>query len=224
MKIAKKVLLITSLTCVAISCLLLILAIFGVNVFGGVLLRVLLSTATLAVGCGIALSDFNVLERRKYLGIVSLCLLGLSVLMALVSFATPLFEVEIYNRVLGVVALFSVIMNIIVALNTKLEKRFVPLQIATYVVVSLVALALILLICGISIFNIDGLRQMFWVLVVVTVGLLIATTVVGTKKRGDDNTTKQKTTSKLEQLQLENQNLKQQIAELQKELEKLKNK
>lgn len=224
MKIAKKVLLIASLACVAISCLLLILAIFGVKIFDGPLLRVLLSTATLAVGCGIGLSDLNVLERRKILGIVSLCLLGVSVLMAVLSFATPLFEVETYNRVLGVVALFSVLMCIIVALNTKLEKRFMPLQIVTYVVVGLVGLALILLICGISIFEINGLSQMFWVFVVVTVGLLIATTVVGAKKRGDDNSTKQKTKDHLEQLQIENQNLKQQIAELQKELEELKNK
>ena len=140
MKITKKVLMITSLACLAVSCLMLILAIFGIPVFEDIGLRFLLIFSTLAVGCGIALSELNVVSRRKILGLVGLGFLGLSVSLALLSFCTPLMEIEWFNRITGVVALFSVLFAIIISLNTKLEKKYLPLQIVTYVAISAVIL------------------------------------------------------------------------------------
>lgn len=226
MKIAKKVLLITSLTTLALSCLLLILAIFGVQVFEGILFRLLLTLGTFAVGSGIALSELNVVEKRKILGFVSLGFLGLSVFLALISFCTPLFEVAIFNKILGVVAILSVLFAIIVSLNTKLEKKFMPLQIATYISLSLVVLELILLIVGISIFEIDGMLQIFLVLCVLSVGLLVATAVVGAKKRGDEKQSQTDNLTLKQQyanLKAENERLLQENLTLKNEIEKLKN-
>ena len=223
MKLTKRILLITSLSTLAVSCLMLILAIFGIKVFDGVPLRVLLSMSTLAVGGGIAISELNVTEKRKVLGFVGLGFLSLSVLLALISFCTPLFQVETYNKVLGVVALFSVLMAIIISLNTKMEKRLMPLQIVTYVAISSVVAILILLVCGVNVFEIDAVSKIFLVLCVVSAGLLLATTVTSAKKHGDEKTTKTtKSFSEVELLKIENKALKEEIESLKAEIENLK--
>lgn len=233
MKIAKKVLMIASLSCLAAACLMLILAIFGIEVFAGIGLRFLLILSTFAVGCGIALSELNVVERRKILGIVSLACLGLSVLLALVSFCSPLMEVEIFNRVTGVFAMFSVLLAIIVSLNTKLEKRYIALQVITYIALGAVVVWLALLVCTIPVFEIPGAWQIFGTLCVASVGLLIATAVVGSKKRGDERQAESNKATSAENADLAKQNqillnenaqLKAEVEKLKAEVEQLKNK
>ncbi|MGN1222122.1 MAG: hypothetical protein ACI4TT_02705, partial [Christensenellales bacterium] len=156
------------------------------------------------------------------LGFVSLGFLSLSVLLALISFCTPLFEVETFNRITGVVALLSVLMAIIVSLNTKLDKKLLPLQIVTYALLSIVTLMIILLVCGVSLFDIDGMAQVFGVLCVLTVGLLIATIVVSTKKQGDEKVKIKDAKTEIS-LAKENEMLKLENAQLKAEVEDLKN-
>ena len=222
MKTANKVLFITSLSCLALSCLMLILAIFGVKIFEGIPLRLLLISSTFALGCGIAMSELNVAKKRRVLGFVSLGFLSLSVLLALISFCTPLFEVEIFNRITGVVALLSVLMAIIVSLNTKLDKKLLPLQIVTYALLSIVTLFIILLVCGVQLFSVDGLAQVFGVLCVLAVGLLIATIVVSAKKQGDEKVKGKDVKTEIS-LAKENEMLKLENAQLKAEVEDLKN-
>ena len=220
MKTTKRVLLISSLTCLALSCLLLILAIFGVKVFEGAIFRVLLISSTFAVGAGIALTELNILARRKVLGLVSLGFLSVSVLLALISFCSPLMEVPVFNRITGVIALFSVLLATIISLNTKLEKRFIALQAVTYIALSLVVLLVVIIVCGVNIFEINGILQAFLVLCVITVGLLIATTVVSSKNKGDEKSKPELSDS--QNLKLENENLKLENVQLKAEIEKLK--
>jgi cell division protein FtsB len=229
MKITKKTLLITSLCSLAAACILLILAIFGVKVFEGAMLRVLLIASTLAVGCGIANFELNVLEKRKVLGIVSISLLGLSVLLALIIFCTPIFVIDNwFNRITGVVAIFSVLFAVITSLNTKMERRCLPLQIVTYAIASVTTLLIALMICSVKILSVKVLSQIFWVLCVLTVGLLVAVLVVSGKRQEPksqkvvsakqiDNTLKAENESLKEQIELlkaENQMLKEQIESL----------
>lgn len=72
MEKTKKILMITSLSCLAISCLMLILAVFGVPVFSGVPLRILLVISTLAIACGLAIGEISVIKRNKILGMLVL--------------------------------------------------------------------------------------------------------------------------------------------------------
>lgn len=222
MKVTKRILLISSLSCLAVACLMLILAIFSIPVFEGIGLRFLLIFSTFAVGGGVALSELNVIEKRKILGIVSLVCLGLSVLLALLSFCTPLMYVEWFNRITGVIALTSVLLAIIVSLNTKLEKRFMALQIITYIVLSIVILLIILLVLTVPVLEITGAWQIFGTLCVVSVGLLIATAVVSSKKKGDEKQAEKQDKAEKLTLKQENANLKQENQSFKAEIEALK--
>ena len=62
----KKSLMIVSLVTLAISCLMLILAVFKVDVFHGIALRFLLIFATTSLACAIAISEINIIWRVSY--------------------------------------------------------------------------------------------------------------------------------------------------------------
>ncbi len=219
MKLAKRILMAISLGALSAACLMLILAIFGVSVFTGVGLRVLLAFATLAVGGSIAISELLVYNKRKILGIVGLSFLSLSVVLALISFATNLFITPIFNQIVGVIALCSVLFAIITSINTKLNTKLMALQIVTYIVLVIVNVMLMLLICGINIFEISLMPQIFGMLCVLTVGLIIGCGVTS-KKSYDDVDAKN---FEVEELKKQNEQLKQQILKLEEELNRLKN-
>ena len=65
MENTKKILMISSLSCLAVSCLMLILAVFGVQVFDGILLRILLIVSTFAIACGLAIGELSVIQKNK---------------------------------------------------------------------------------------------------------------------------------------------------------------
>lgn len=229
MKNIKKTLLITSIATLVLSCLLLILAIFGVKVFEGTLLRVLLISSTLAIGCGIGISELDLFKRNKWLGIVSLSALCLSVLLALISFCSNLlFAGEIFNRITGIIAILSVLFAIIVSLHTKMGQRLFPIQIVAFASLSLTCAILILLIAGIDVFSVPGLVQIFGVLCVVSVGFMITISVLSKKEQGQEKISNKMSlkneNAEIEQLKTENLALKQEIEELKAKLEKYEQK
>lgn len=63
------------------SCVMLILAIFGMKIFEGLLLRILLSCLTLALGLGFSLIYLQVIKRNKILAIIGQSLLAVSVFL-----------------------------------------------------------------------------------------------------------------------------------------------
>ena len=120
----KKSLMIVSLVTLAISCLMLILAVFKVDVFHGIALRFLLIFATTSLACAIAISEINIIERKRILGFIGLGLLTLSVLMALVVFCSPLlFNYNVFNRITGIVAVLIVTVRLLIASSVIASKR-----------------------------------------------------------------------------------------------------
>ena len=110
MEKTKKILMITSLSCLAISCLMLILAVFGVPVFSGVPLRILLVISTLAIACGLAIGEISVIKRNKILGYVSIGFLEISVLFALIVFCTKLLDMDsLFNKITATFGILSVL-------------------------------------------------------------------------------------------------------------------
>ena len=63
------------------SCVMIILAIFGMKIFEGLLLRILLSCLTLALGLGFSLIYLQVIKRNKILAIIGQSLLAVSVFL-----------------------------------------------------------------------------------------------------------------------------------------------
>lgn len=217
----KKSLMIVSLVTLAISCLMLILAVFKVDVFHGIALRFLLIFATTSLACAIAISEINIIERKRILGFIGLGLLALSVLMALVVFCSPLlFNYNVFNRITGIVAVLSVAFIAVLSIYSKLEKSLLGLQIPTYVALGVLALMISILIGGFNLLEIKGMLEVLIIDAIVTVGLLIASSVIASKRKdGDKPETKQE--SELEMLKTENLRLKQENEELKAKLAEL---
>ena len=217
----KKSLMIVSLVTLAISCLMLILAVFKVDVFHGIALRFLLIFATTSLACAIAISEINVIERKRILGFIGLGLLTLSVLMALVVFCSPLlFNYNVFNRITGIVAVLSVAFIAVLSIHSKLEKSLLGLQIPTYVALGVLALMISILIGGFNLLEIKGMLEVLIIDAIVTVGLLIASSVIASKRK-DDNKPETKQESELEMLKTENLRLKQENEELKAKLAEL---
>lgn len=217
----KKSLMIVSLITLAISCLMLILAVFKVDVFHGIALRFLLIFATTSLACAIAISEINIIERKRILGFIGLGLLTLSVLMALVVFCSPLlFNYNVFNRITGIVAVLSVAFIAVLSIYSKLEKSLLGLQIPTYVALGVLAIMISILIGGFNLLEIKGMLEVLIIDAIVTVGLLIASSVIASKRKdGDKPETKQE--SELEMLKTENLRLKQENEELKAKLAEL---
>lgn len=217
----KKSLMIVSLVTLAISCLMLILAVFKVDVFHGIALRFLLIFATTSLACAIAISEINIIERKRILGFIGLGLLTLSVLMALVVFCSPLlFNYNVFNRITGIVAVLSVAFIAVLSIYSKLEKSLLGLQIPTYVALGVLALMISILIGGFSLLEIKGMLEVLIIDAIVTVGLLIASSVIASKRK-DGNKPETKQESELEMLKTENLRLKQENEELKAKLAEL---
>ena len=217
----KKSLMIVSLVTLAISCLMLILAVFKVDVFHGIALRFLLIFATTSLACAIAISEINVIERKRILGFIGLGLLTLSVLMALVIFCSPLlFNYNVFNRITGIVAVLSVAFIAVLSIYSKLEKSLLGLQIPTYVALGVLALMISIIIGGFNLLEIKGMLEVLIIDAIVTVGLLIASSVIASKRK-DGNKPETKQESELEMLKTENLRLKQENEELKAKLAEL---
>lgn len=217
----KKSLMIVSLVTLAISCLMLILAVFKVDVFHGIALRFLLIFATTSLACAIAISEINIIERKRILGFIGLGFLTLSVLMALVVFCSPLlFNYNVFNRITGIVAVLSVAFIAVLSIYSKLEKSLLGLQIPTYVALGVLALMISILIGGFNLLEIKGMLEVLIIDAIVTVGLLIASSVIASKRK-DGNKPETKQESELEMLKTENLRLKQENEELKAKLAEL---
>ena len=217
----KKSLMIVSLVTLAISCLMLILAVFKVDVFHGIALRFLLIFATTSLACAIAISEINIIERKRILGFIGLGLLTLSVLMALVVFCSPLlFNYNVFNRITGIVAVLSVAFIAVLSIYSKLEKSLLGLQIPTYVSLGVLALMISIIIGGFNLLEIKGMLEVLIIDAIVTVGLLIASSVIASKRK-DGNKPETKQESELEMLKTENLRLKQENEELKAKLAEL---
>lgn len=223
MEKTKKALMIVSLSTLAICCIMLILAVFGVKIFDGVPLRLLLIFATICVATGISINELAVISRKKVLGYVGVALLALSVLMAFVIFCSNLLVTEnVFNRITGIVSVLSVTFIVIISIYSKLGKSLLGLQIPTYVAFGALAILLSLLIGGLDLFSAKGMTEIFVIICIVCFGLLVASTIISAKKNsgniGNANSKAKTITISLQ----EYESLKEENKMLKEELEKLK--
>lgn len=181
MKKTKKILTITSLVAMIISVIMLIGAIFGLKVFEGVLLKFLLSFAAIAVGCTFAINAISIYGRNRIVSLVSLGLLGLSVLFALIIFWAG-FDMSVgFNKFTLILAMATIFFNIIVSLIIKLDRRYLVLQIITYVLILVIDIILTLQIVNVDVFGVKDFWKFFLAICLVAFALLCATGILGRK-------------------------------------------
>lgn len=226
MKTTKKILIISSLSTLAISCAILISAVFGAKVFDGTgaLLRILLISSTLCVGSAISINELNIINRKKILGYVSLGFLIISVLFAIIIFSTNILNgvstaSSNFAKVTEILSVFSILFIIIVTLFTKLDKKQFVLQIITYCLVMVIDIFITLEIVGIDVFKNKIVTDIFIVLCIVSVGLIIALLVLSPKKFDE---TKLAEKDKIVVSKEEYENIKKENEELKKQLENFK--
>ena len=187
----KKILLISSLTCVGVTCLMFILAIFGVKIFDGIPLRFLLIFASLGVGFGFAINEINLMNRNKILGIISLSFLCVSIMFALIIFCSPLLDKgNVFNTITAIFALFSIFFIIIISLYTKLGQKLLILQIITYIILCIADILISILIAGYDLFKLTAMTEIFSVICVLAVGFMVALTIISSKS-GPETTGRQ---------------------------------
>ena len=217
MEKAKKILTYVALATMGVSVLMLILAIFGLKVFNGVLFKVLLSFATIAVTSAFSINALNILKTKNMVGYISLGLLGISGILGLIVYWTD-FKIGILNQITGILAIATVFFCIIISLNNKIQKRYLILQIITYVVIILIDIILTLIILGVDVLGVKGMTEIFFTVCLIALGLLSAVAILGKKK--DNNFVEDKKFIKVEKEEYDKLIAK--IKELEEENTKLK--
>ena len=224
MKTKRKILTTISLVSLIVSVLMLIGAIFGVPVFKGVLLKVLLTFATLAVGCAFATKALSIYRRNRVVSLISLSLIILSVVLALIVYWAG-FDMSVgFNKFLLILAMMTILFNIIVSLIIKLDRRYVALQVITYGLVLVIDIVITLQILNVDIFAIKHFWKFFLAICLVAFGLLCTTSILGRKYDGGEKESKEKQSfvkisqseyddmkAKIKALEEENNTLKQQL-------------
>ena len=202
---AKKGLMISSLVSLSITCVLLILAVFKIKVFEGVILHILLIFSTLTLASAFMINELNVIKRDKVLGSVSSALLLLSVLFAFIIFCSPLLENGGY---------------FCTATAIKLNKRFFAIQIVAYILLCILDIFLSILIGGFNLFSVTAMTEIFGVLCVVTFGIILALIILSVKR----NNQEVENQDFVKILKSEYENLLKENKELKEEIKNLKNK
>ena len=180
----KKILMITSISAIGVASLMLILQVFGVPMFEGVQLRILLIVATLGASSGIAINEIGVIKRKRILGYVSLALLAVSVVLAIIIFSTNLLTTgEWFNKITGVIALVSVMFIFVVSLYSKSGSHLIGLQIPAYASVAGITIILVLTILGVNVLGQKGLIELFIILCIAAVALSIILSVINSKRK-----------------------------------------
>lgn len=221
MKQTKKTLMVISLSTLAVACLMLIVGIFNSKfIFNGIPFRILLVFGTISLATGLSITEFNVVKQKKTLGYVSLSLLAMSTLFAIIIFCSPLLEkANVFNQITEIVSIFSILFLIITSLYAKLGKKIIALQIVCYICLCAIDIILSLQILNVEVFKIKVILDIFLILLVITIGTIIALLVVSSKKPEVEKNTlvESVTISKTDYQRLieENKNLKKQLELLQ---------
>lgn len=163
---------------------LLIAAIFGVKVFEGTILNVLLSLAIVTAGTAISINAINYMNKKKILSFISLALTGALMVLAIIIVWGAIAWSNALTKITVLLAIATIFFNVIVAYRLKLENRYFAIQIAAYVLLGVLDIVLTLLVFEVNLFAYSWFWQPFTVLVIVVVGFLAALGILG--RRAND--------------------------------------
>ncbi len=170
MEKTRKILSISTIVGVVLCAAMLIASLFGLNFFSGVLADILITTAALTIGMFFAISSIDLVKLNKIIAYVSLGLITGAVFLIIlnnwVNFG------EVLSQITFVIAILSVLFNIIVSGVLKLQKRYLWLQIIVYLVLTAFFVLLNGYIFGFADFG-DTLRLFIVLLILGLLGLII---------------------------------------------------
>lgn len=183
MKTAKKTLMYTSLTTLAVCIVLLVGAIFGLKTFSGTLLKLLETCATITIAGFFSINALTMTKKNKVMGYVCLGLLAtLSLCLLIIIWVGGK---GTFNNLVYVLLIATILFNIIVTLNLRLDKHFLVLQIITYALIAVIDIILTMVIFGSTVLANDTILKLFIAGCIVVFGLLCALAILGKKVERD---------------------------------------
>lgn len=178
----KKVSLLT-LVFVGLSALLAILGLFGAVKLKGTMADLLFTFLTLAVAGLLTINSCTMLERKNKLATVSFGLIAGSALLVIIALWSNVASSNLYMEVTLTLCILSVCFNLITSNILKLQNRYLPVQIASYVCFSVVAGFLVAASWGSSILA-DSLKIFILFIILSLVGMGVL--AVLSKKQGEE--------------------------------------
>lgn len=216
MQKTKKFLMYLSLCTLAICIVLLIGAIFGLDTFNGGLLKVLKSCGTIAIAGFFSINAITMIAKNKTLGIICLGLLAtLSTSLLIIVWAN--IKAGVFTNIVYILLIATILFNIIVTLNLNLDKRFLILQIVTYLLIAIIDIVLTLVILGNNVLK-GTVLKLFIAGCIVVFGLMCALAILS-KKGEKDEPQKEDVSSlkaRIDELEKENTKLKEQLKNMEK--------
>ena len=227
MKTTKKILMYSSLATLSVCIIMLISALFGAKVFEGVLLKLLITCAVIAIAGFFSINAITITNKNKTVGYVCLGLLAiLSLCLLIITWASVKWGT--FNKLVFILLITTIFVNIIVTLLLKLDKSFFVLQLITYALIVALDIVIALLIWGKPVLNNPTVLKLFVAGCIAVFGLLCALVILSKKVEKDGFSKHSEDLSLLEekvkQLELENATLKAENEKLKSENESLKNK
>lgn len=175
----QKGLVVSSVVTVSIVVLMLISALFGVEIFNNpTLTAILLTIASLSAVCFFVNAALDMFNKKKIIAIISMVLLGLAFIFGLINFWTH-FEMEgLFPKISGIIAIASVLFVIIITTNAKLDNNFKLLQFVTYGLIIVLDILLTIIILGVDLFDNETFTKFFWAFCFIVFALLCITNII----------------------------------------------
>lgn len=158
--------------------LMLIMAIFGLKTFEMPLLALLFTLITISVACAFAISAYSLLKKNKVVPMISLVLLAIVSIMGIITYWAQFNVPEIFGKSTAILAIATVLFNIMVSYAIKLGKRQLPIQIITYALIIITDIILTLLILGVNVFSVPGMIEAFAVICLLDLGFMLALVIL----------------------------------------------
>lgn len=187
MKKIQKILTILAIASMSITIIFLISGVFGAKVFNeGVLLYLMLTFATISAASFFSFSCLSFYEKKKYLSIGCLALLGLTLIFSIIIYWSGFSTPEVFEKITVIVALITILGIIIIITNLKVKQNYLVLQTITYIIVILIDFVIILQVCGKDVLDNDIVSKLFIVSCLVAFALLCAISILARKAKDND--------------------------------------
>lgn len=153
----KKIISWITIASVGLVALILIGSLFDIISLKGAFASLIFTGLTFTVAGILTLNSCNMLEQKNKLAIASLSLIGLSTLLVVLCFWTKLDNnSKIYLNLTLTISTLSVCFNLITSGILKLGKKYMPLQIVSYLCYGFVSIYFIVSFWGSDSLDLDG--------------------------------------------------------------------
>lgn len=184
MKNIKRVLTILAISTMAVAIGILIASLFGLSIFTGLWLKILVTLGTVSFASAFAIGAVNIFRQKRILSLISLGLLVVSTILAIIIYWNGFSVSALFIKLTIMIGMATVLFLIIVSLNTKLGKRYQLLQWICFALIIVIDVALSLIVWGVDLLAISFFLEIIISISLIAFALICALAILG--KRNPD--------------------------------------